>query len=442
MGQVFIRIYEFFLRQSWAFIVFLLLLIAVEGWYGSQIRLEEDINKVIPASEKNQKLISVLKNSKFADRLVICIRQNENDADPDPDMLIAFTESIIDSINASSASSLVSSIESKVSLASMTEIYECFYENLPIFMEDSNYQKIAEMVTDSAIALSIQKDYEALISPGGFVMRDFILKDPLSITPIALKKLEGLKLSENFELYNDYIVSGDKRNLLFFIIPKNPATETFENAQLLSMIDDYGEALETHFDDKASLLYFGSVAASISNASQIKRDIITTVSIAIILLIAFIGFYFRRKLVFLLIFLPAILGGGFAIALLYLIKTEVSAISLGLGSVMLGISVDYAIHFLSHLKHTGNVKTVIKDISGPVMVSSITTASAFLCLMVLAFLLLSAFCHLPSLPLSSFRHSSSLNQKQAFRNLQTAWPLSSKRQLLMHTTAKANWYGS
>ncbi|HSG67332.1 MAG TPA: 1-acyl-sn-glycerol-3-phosphate acyltransferase, partial [Bacteroidales bacterium] len=49
----------------------------------------------------------------------------------------------------------------------------------------------------------------------------------------------------------------------------------------------------------------------------------------------------------------------------------------------LGISIDYALHFLSHLRHAGSVKTVIRDIAGPVMISSITTAAAFLCLLVL-----------------------------------------------------------
>ncbi len=383
MGQLFTGIYGIFRKHLWVFLMFLVLLTGFEAWFGSRIIFEEDINKVIPASEKNRKLILVLEHSKFADRLVVCISQNETQEAPKPDLLVSYAEALIDSLETAKASNFVENIEGKFTSSSFSHIYDLFYENLPLFLDKDDYDSISDRLSDSAIALAIKKDYEALISPAGFVMKDFILKDPLSITPLALKKLEKLKLSENFYLYRDYIMSQDQRNLLFFVVPANPATETSKNAELLSLINGYKNSLDRHFDHNASLLYFGSMPVSIGNASQIKRDIITTVSIAVILLIIFLGLYFRKKLTFLLLFLPAMLGGGFALAILYLLKTEVSAISLGLGSVMLGISVDYALHFLSHLRHTASVKTVIRDISAPVMMSSITTASAFLCLLVL-----------------------------------------------------------
>ncbi len=383
MGNIFILIYDLFQRHRLAFLLFVALLAAFEGWYGSQIRLEEDINKVIPSSEKNRELLTVLQHSKFSDRLVLCITLDENEEKADPGLLISFAEDLIDSLQNSSAAAYISTIESRFSPASTTEVYTAFYDHLPLLLEEEDYPVIAGRLNDSLIARAIRDDYQALVSPGGFVMRDFILKDPLSITPVALSKLERLKVSENFGLYHDYIVSADRRNLLFFIVPANPGTETSENALLLGMLDSFANGIEQHYDGRASLVYFGSAAVAAGNARQIKNDIIATVSIAILLLVLFLGFYFRRKTTFLLLFLPALFGGGFSMALLFLLKTEVSAISLGLGSVMLGISVDYALHFLNHLRHTASVRTVIRDISGPVMMSSITTASAFLCLLVL-----------------------------------------------------------
>ena len=383
MGQLFTGIYGIFRKHPWAFILFLVLLLGFEAWFGSQIVFEEDINKVIPATEKNKRLITVLEHSKFADRLVICISLSTEQQRPEPDLLVSYAEALIDSLESPVTSQYIETIEGKVSPGSFGDIYDLFYENLPLFLDEDDYESIDNMLGDSAIAMAIKKDYEALISPGGFVMKDFILKDPLSLTPIALKKLESLKVSENFSLYQDYIISVDQKNLLFFVIPANPSTETSKNAELLTLIDRYSHNLDNYFNKKASLRYFGSMPVSIGNAQQIKRDIIVTLSIAVFLLIVFLGLYFRRKLTFLLLFIPALLGGGFAIAALYLIKSEVSAISLGLGSVMLGISVDYALHFLSHLQYSGSVRTVIKDISAPIMTSSITTASAFLCLLVL-----------------------------------------------------------
>jgi 1-acyl-sn-glycerol-3-phosphate acyltransferase len=383
MGSFFTAIYDFFVRRPLAFVAALLLLLAFIGWFGIRIGLEEDINKVIPATEANSRMITALQHSSFSDRLVICISLHPDEQSPDAGLLINFAGALIDSLALPEARQYIASVEGVGLQDEATGLYGLFYRYLPLFLDREDYETLSGLTSDSAIGQSVKRNYEALLTPGGFAMRDFILKDPLGFTPIALRKLESLNVSSDFSLYKDHIVSADKRNLLMFVIPARPPTETKENARLLALIDHYGDKLSAHFNEKAKLIYFGSVAASVSNASRIKADIIISVGIAGILLIILLGLYFRKRFRFLFIFLPALLGGGFALAMLYLIRTEVSAISLGLGSVMLGISVDYAIHFLSHLRHTGSVRTVISDIAGPVMMSSITTASAFLCLMVM-----------------------------------------------------------
>ena len=351
------------------------------AWFGSRIVLEEDINKVIPSSEKNEKLLNVLQHAAFADRMVFCLSLAEGETG-DPGLLIRYAETLIDSMEGGSGT-YIRDIEDRFGSDDMKDAYELFYRSLPLFLDDEDYAVIDSKITDSAIAEAVQGNYRALVTAGGFAMRDFILKDPLSLTPLALRKLEDLRISGDFVIYRDYIFTADKRNLLFFLIPENPATETAKNSVLLNNIDGYRTALGEQFNSRVVMHYFGSMAVSIGNASQIKRDIMLTLGIALLALLLFLGMYFRKALSFALLFIPALMGGGFAIAMLALLKNEVSAISLGLGSVMLGISIDYALHFLSHLRHTGNVKGVISDIAGPVMISSITTAAAFSCLLVL-----------------------------------------------------------
>ena len=382
MGQVFTAIYGFFFKNSWVFFASLVILLGFMAFFGSRIQLEEDINKVIPASEKNDRLVTVLQHAGFADRMVFCVSLGE-DEPARPDLLIKYSQALVDSLQSKNCEAYIGKIEYNFGREEMQDVYDLFYYYLPLFLDDQDYLEIDRKTGDTVIAESIRKDYEALVTAGGFAMRDFILKDPLSLTPLALKKLEDLQVSGNFELYGDHIMTKDRRNLFFFVIPANTATETAENTVFLGLIEKYREYLDEYFEGHITMQYFGSVAVSISNAGRIKQDIILTLGIAGILLLLFLGMYFRKTLSFLFLFIPALLGGGFAIAMLALVRSEVSAISLGLGSVMLGISIDYALHFLSHLKHTGNVKTVIKDIAGPVVTSSFTTATAFLCLLVL-----------------------------------------------------------
>src|SRR6185369_8024867 len=73
-------------------------------------------------------------------------------------------------------------------------------------------------------------------------------------------------------------------------------------------------------------------------------------------------------------------GGLFSLCCIYLIKGFVSILALAAGSVILGIAVNYALHFIAHVKHTHNVRVVIEDLVSPMTLGSATTVLAFFCL--------------------------------------------------------------
>ena len=54
---------------------------------------------------------------------------------------------------------------------------------------------------------------------------------------IGLKKLQQLQYDENFELYDNYVVTKDHKHLLIFITPAYPPNNTGKNALLLKGID-------------------------------------------------------------------------------------------------------------------------------------------------------------------------------------------------------------
>jgi 1-acyl-sn-glycerol-3-phosphate acyltransferase len=91
--------------------------------------------------------------------------------------------------------------------------------------------------------------------------------------------------------------------------------------------------------------------------------------------------YYRRFLIPLIILIPTIFGVAFAIALLYFLRGTISAISLSIGAILLGVTIDYALHILTHHKHNSDINVLYKDITKPLIMSSTTTAVAFLCLL-------------------------------------------------------------
>src|SRR5690606_36213783 len=120
---------------------------------------------------------------------------------------------------------------------------------------------------------------------------------------------------------------------------------------------------------------------AVANAKQIKQDIMKTIIISLSLLVLILIFFYRNILVPIIIFLPTVFGIAIALAVLYFMKDSISAISLSVGAVLLGVTIDYSLHILTHYKHNNNIETLYKDIVKPLLMSSSTTAIAFLCLL-------------------------------------------------------------
>src|SRR5690606_13031181 len=125
---------------------------------------------------------------------------------------------------------------------------------------------------------------------------------------------------------------------------------------------------------------FGASLVAVANASQIKKDIQLSTGVAMTALMMILALFYRRWFIPLLIFLPTVFGLVFSLALLYLLKGKISAISLGIGAILIGITIDYSLHILTHYKQSGSLKTLYRDITRPLFMSSATTAIAFLCL--------------------------------------------------------------
>jgi len=193
--------------------------------------------------------------------------------------------------------------------------------------------------------------------------------------------MEKFRIDDNFDIQDAHIFTRDGKNLLAFVNPTNSSKNTSENEVLIEQIDSL-IAKQAQLSEEVTVEYYGGTAVAVANAKRVKKDIILTVSIALVLILLFSYIVFRKLRVFLLLFLPVALGAGVSISLLYLIEGEISAIALGIGGMLLGISIDYSLHFFSHYKEEGSVKDKLRILTEPIIMSSITTASAFLCLLI------------------------------------------------------------
>jgi len=377
MGTIFLAIYNIINKNKLGSILILIGLIVSSIFLISKLKISEDISKVLPETEKINQMNFVFSNSKFMDKVVFKVSYKDFAENNNPDSLIAFTEKFVQSLSKKLDSNYIHSIRTVVNQELMMEIYDSLYNNLPLFLTEADYLKIDSLLTPQNIKNIVTSNYKSMISPVGIVTRKMVQKDPFGISFLTLKKLQIFQTTNNFELYNNYIFTKDKKNLIFFLVPAKK-TETAVNEILFSETNKIIETLNV--DKKINVEYFGAAVVALGNAQRLKKDIIYTVSLAILLLIIIIVWFFRKISVFFLIMLPAIFGAMVSLAIIYLVKGNVSAISLGIGSVLLGISVDYALHLFSHLRENPSIKLSIKTLSTSIIISSLTTVSAFLAL--------------------------------------------------------------
>ena len=380
MSQFFISLYNFFTKHRIVFIIFIAFTSIVIGYFASRIKFEEEITISIPKDNKSDKFSFALQNIKFLDKLIVTVSLSDTVAEPSPDKLISFIDEFVEYLK-KDYNKYIKEITYKVYEDSVQDVINIFYNNLPVFLDENDYIKIDSLISENRINSAIKNDFKTLVSPASIVLKKFIKRDPIGISYLVLDKLKSFQFDENYEMNNGYIFTKDRKKLILFITPANPPSETSENTKLIKGIERTIEKISVQYNNSVKAEYFGAAAVAVGNAEQIKKDVVLTVTISIVIILVFVAWFFRKVSISFISFLPAIFGGGLALAIIFLVKSKVSIIALGIGSALLGIIVDYALYIFSVYRTKGSVEKVLKDMSITITLCSLTTATAFFSLL-------------------------------------------------------------
>jgi 1-acyl-sn-glycerol-3-phosphate acyltransferase len=382
MSRRFIQIYLYFKKRRSLFYLFLGAILFIILFFAIRIRVKEDITS-LSGSQGEGIFGQVVSHIKISDKLIINLSFADTSLKPEPESLVNYAKALVDSLHHHFDSTYIKAIIANVTDSSTTEWLGLFYNHLPVYMDDNDYRFLDSLITSASIHSVIERDYKRLLSPAGFALKKMIIQDPLGLTFRSLKKLKSLQAGDNFDIVDGFLLSKDRKNLLIFLTPANPSSETSRNGRLLQGLEKYLKELTAASKPKIYGQYFGAIAFAVGNANQIKKDILLTLIVALCLIFLLIGWYFKSIKIPLLGFLPALFGGGFALAVLYLLKGTVSVISLGIGSVILGLIVDYALYLITLFQKKGDMIVVLKEMNLTIFICSLTTAGAFLCLIFL-----------------------------------------------------------
>lgn len=376
MHKVFIRIHRFVEKNRAVSLFLALIYLVLTGFLFTRLQFEEDITRLIPKSSSSDRASRVLNSLEFADKITVLIRKEEGGSTDD---LTAMADAFLDSLTG--CEPYVRSVQGRLSEDTFEEAFGFVRSCLPLFLDPADYRMLAARLQTDSLREIVQENYRTLTSPSGFLSGGIVMEDPLGMTFQGLRKLQDLSAGEEFVTENGYVLTPDRRNLLLFINPVLAGNETEKNTLFAGELYRIQNGLNREFKTKSTLEYHGAALIAVANARQIKRDIVTTMAVALTVLMLILMLYYRRFYIPVLLFIPTVFGVLLATTVLYFLKDTISAISLSIGAILLGVTIDYALHILTHYKHNSDLETLYRDITRPLIMSSTTTAVAFLCLL-------------------------------------------------------------
>ncbi|MFN8277746.1 MAG: 1-acyl-sn-glycerol-3-phosphate acyltransferase [Chitinophagales bacterium] len=383
MKKLLQRCYFFFSRKRWLFVSLLLIGTALMIAAALQLRIEEDVTRLLPNGKEAGQVNALLKEAHFTERLIVKISSSKKSTEE----VIAAADQL-DSLLTNHQPPLVKAIKGTIADDAVLDIYETLLQHLPVFLDSADYSAIDTLITPSVLNNTLDANYRTLASASGIGLKRFIANDPSGIANLALKKMNRLQVDEHYSLYDGHIVSRDEHSAFLFIQPAFPANQTANNQPLIQLLDARAKAAS---DQGMHLYYYGGTAVAAGNASQLKADTILTLSLTISGLLIFIWITFRRKRIPLVMMLPLVLGGLWALAIIALTKGSISTIALAAGSVVMGIAINYSVHFFIHYRHCRSIPETIAELLLPLSIGNITTVGSFFSLLLVKSPLLNDF---------------------------------------------------
>lgn len=341
------------------------------------IDFNEDINRVIPREQSIEATTAtdIVQHMSFTDKISVIFEKKDHTTTEE---LVEVAQAFLDSVHI--YDDYYHNIQGYLDEDVMGRSFQFIYNHLPLYLNPQDYQEIEDRLHLDNMRSQIANNHQTLMGVGGSMMKDIIIGDPLQLSFIALKKLQQFQGPSDFVFQDGYLFSKDESKLYLFINPKYAGTETKNNAVFVGHLRSIQERLNDEFN-RIEIAYFGSAFIAVANAKQIKKDILTTVVISVSLLMFMLIVYYRNFLVPIIVMIPSLFGGLFGLLCLYFFRSEISAISLSVSAILIGITIDYALHFLTHSKESHNQRQLFRDVSRPLLMSSSTTAIAFLCLL-------------------------------------------------------------
>ena len=384
MKKIFLNIYRYLNQHTavlWGAMALITLLCILSAL---RINFVEDISSFLPKNQENERINYAYGHIGTANKIMVNIATVASTGSATEESAAELAETAADlfaeKMSQVDSGQYMQDLLYQIDQEQINELTAFVIDNMPYFLSEEDYARMDTLLTPEHISEQLANDKLLLSSPVA-TLRTIIQKDPLFFSAPLLQALNNFRPDNNYNVEDGYIFNNEGNEAIVVVTSRFPISETKNNAKLIDEIKKCAQDVEEELDHQVNISSFGAAEISLTNAQQIKKDSFLAISLSLLLIVAILFYYYRNARSILLILLSTFAGGLFALGVIAIVKNPVSLIAIGVASIIIGIAINYPIHFLSHFKRTDDKEQIIKDISAPLLTGNVTTVGAFISLM-------------------------------------------------------------
>jgi len=260
------------------------------------------------------------------------------------------------------------------------DVFSFINTNWPYFLQEQDYARMDSLLALPEYVSRSMAENKMAFYGGSSIQERYLRTDPLHLYSPVLQRFQVLSTGNRLEdgcLFTEDGTTG----ILFFDSPYG-GSETGKNAGLVQQLARIKAETAAAFPE-VTVTSTGGPEVAVENAGRIKKDSILALALAAILICIVLWFSYKRLADVLWILISIAAGALFALGIIALFRSSVSIIVLGIGCTIIGIAVNYPLHYVDHLKYQADKRKALAEQVNPLLVGNITTVGAFLSLLLL-----------------------------------------------------------
>jgi len=376
MHRIFLPLYRYFQQHKVLLYAVMIVTTVIFGWYGSKLQYEEDIIKLLPRSSTSNEL--AFSDIGLIDKIFVQVTSRDTLNPLPPEQLGAIAEEYCTELQKRDSSTrYIKGIFASLDIDTAMEAMDFGLGHLPSFIDTSWYKLIEQKLDPEVFQAQMEKNYQTIMADETGEDTQLVSMDPLSLRDLLGEIMGSDSTTGGVAIQDGHLFCPDKTVALGFVSPSFTSTNSGASTRLVRMMEKLQSEYEAEYPE-AKVLIHGNPLGSVSNAGTIKRDLVWSIGLSLLLILIIMLLSFHKVAFVWQQVVPVVYGTFFSLACMYWIKGYMSLMALGISSIVLGVAISYCLHVLIHYYYVGDAEKMLREESTPVFLGCVTTIGAFM----------------------------------------------------------------